>query len=578
MKRLIPYCTLFGFALMALGGCTLFQQPPAPEPLSEPEPIPEFRSSEPDDSENPYFLFTEAQLQWNRNNSDKAIKLMESAVKADPSDFLKRELAYMLVESNQEDRALSILENIVHIRPDDAESWAMIGDIRQKQDQPQEAIAAYRKSLEIDPDQESLYHIVGEMYMDAEQPEEAMQNYSRLAERFPGSYVAHFFLGKLYARKGDLPSAEAEFRRTIDLDPSLEEPWIQLMSIYEKSSRLADLTRTGERFLARNPRNIRARLILADIHQKTGRQDNAREIYLDLAKESAENPEIVKTLVTHYLEPQRFQELLPIVEIMLTGASDVSPLHYLSAITYEAMNNQDQAIFHYLRVAPDSRFFENAVMHAMYLLQDTGKTEEALTAIRDAIQYAPTVADFRLYLAVVLEQAGRYEPAAAAMREGIQLDPENDQYFFRLGVIYDKWGKKEEAIEAMKTSVRLNPENPSSLNYLGYTYADMGQNLDEAEKLILDAMHYQPNDGYITDSLGWVYYQKGEYERALYWLQKAVELVPDDGAILEHLGDVYWKLNNFEKALEMFHQALEHNPPTPEAVREKIRKLKNREK
>ena len=70
----------------------------------------------------------------------------------------------------------------------------------------------------------------------------------------------------------------------------------------------------------------------------------------------------------------------------------------------------------------------------------------------------------------------------------------------------------------------LNPENAAALNYLGYTWAEQGIHLDEAEQLILRALAIEPNDGFYIDSLGWVYYQRGEYMQAIQHLERAVEL------------------------------------------------------
>ena len=111
------------------------------------------------------------------------------------------------------------------------------------------------------------------------------------------------------------------------------------------------------------------------------------------------------------------------------------------------------------------------------------------------------------------------------------------------------------------------------MNYLGYTYADLGQNLDEAERLIREALKYKPDDGYITDSLGWVYYKKGRYEDALIYLKKAVQLVPDDPIILEHLGDAYLKLNDKDNALKCYRKSLEKKGKDRENVEEKVRRL-----
>ena len=128
-------------------------------------------------------------------------------------------------------------------------------------------------------------------------------------------------------------------------------------------------------------------------------------------------------------------------------------------------------------------------------------------------------------------------------------------------------------MEAMRKVIAIDPKHSNALNYLGYTYADLGQNLDEAEQLIKEALKYKPNDGYITDSLGWVYYKKGDFEKALKYLQKAVDLVPDDPIMLEHLGDAYLKLNDKVNALKYYKKSLQHREKDKEALEEKIRAI-----
>ena len=129
-------------------------------------------------------------------------------------------------------------------------------------------------------------------------------------------------------------------------------------------------------------------------------------------------------------------------------------------------------------------------------------------------------------------------------------------------------------MEAMRTVISLDPKHANALNYLGYTYADLRLNLDEAERLIKEALKYKPNDGYITDSLGWVYYKKGKFDIALKYLKKAIELVPDDPIMLEHLGDAYLKLDDKPNALKSYQKSLNIKGKDKEALMEKIRQLK----
>jgi Flp pilus assembly protein TadD len=78
--------------------------------------------------------------------------------------------------------------------------------------------------------------------------------------------------------------------------------------------------------------------------------------------------------------------------------------------------------------------------------------------------------------------------------------------------------------------------------------------------MIRKAVELRPNDGYIVDSLGWVYYQLGNYEGAVVELERAVELRPEDPVINDHLGDAYWGAGRRREARYQWKTALALGP------------------
>ena len=112
-------------------------------------------------------------------------------------------------------------------------------------------------------------------------------------------------------------------------------------------------------------------------------------------------------------------------------------------------------------------------------------------------------------------------------------NPDSKTILYSLGVIYYLQDQIPQSIEAMRQLIQIDPNNADALNFVGYTYAERGENLDEAEALIIKALEITPNKGYILDSLGWVYYQKGQYDKALEYLNRAAALEPDDPTIME---------------------------------------------
>ena len=117
--------------------------------------------------------------------------------------------------------------------------------------------------------------------------------------------------------------------------------------------------------------------------------------------------------------------------------------------------------------------------------------------------------------------------------------PDSVDLYYGLGVLFEKTDRFEESIAAMKTVLKFDPDHAEALNFIGYLYADRGIHLDEAERMIKKALPLKPGNGYMIDSLGWVYFRQNRLDEAIRYLKEASEALPEDAAIIEHLGDVY---------------------------------------
>src|SRR5262249_2934954 len=91
--------------------------------------------------------------------------------------------------------------------------------------------------------------------------------------------------------------------------------------------------------------------------------------------------------------------------------------------------------------------------------------------------------------------------------------------------------------------------------------------LDEAESLIRRALALEPQDGFFVDSLGWVYYRRGDFRRAVEELERAVELAGDDPTVAEHLGDAYERVGQPRDALRLYRDALGRAKENPQIER-----------
>jgi tetratricopeptide (TPR) repeat protein len=115
--------------------------------------------------------------------------------------------------------------------------------------------------------------------------------------------------------------------------------------------------------------------------------------------------------------------------------------------------------------------------------------------------------------------------------------------FDRRGTSFEKLGDWENAEKDLIESLKILPDQAHVLNYLAYSWVDRGINLDRGLEMLKKATELRKNDGYIIDSLGWTYYAKKDYDKAKFFLQKAVELLPFDPIINDHYADALWILN-----------------------------------
>ena len=112
------------------------------------------------------------------------------------------------------------------------------------------------------------------------------------------------------------------------------------------------------------------------------------------------------------------------------------------------------------------------------------------------------------------------------------------------GVAYertDQWNKAE--IDLLNSLI-LSPEDAYIMNYLAYSWIEKGINIKKSLEMLKKANQLKPNDGYITDSLGWALFKLKKYEEAKKYMQLAVKLLASDPVINDHFADVLWMNNN----------------------------------
>ena len=212
-------------------------------------------------------------------------------------------------------------------------------------------------------------------------------------------------------------------------------------------------------------------------------------------------------------------------------------------------------------------------------LDDLDRTEEAVAELRTMAAEREDRADASIALGDLLRSKERWIEAIAAYDEAIvrigELEPRHWRPLYARGIAFERSKQWPRAERDFLRALDLSPDQPFVLNYLGYSWVDQGLHLERALGFIERAVDLRPSDGYIIDSLGWAMYRLGKFEDAVTHLERAVELRPDDPTINDHLGDAYWRVKRRSEARFQWRRALGLDPEEEGMIGKAQGKLRN---
>ncbi|MEM6466505.1 MAG: tetratricopeptide repeat protein, partial [Pseudomonadota bacterium] len=213
--------------------------------------------------------------------------------------------------------------------------------------------------------------------------------------------------------------------------------------------------------------------------------------------------------------------------------------------------------------------FDNAEIGRSDALYAAERTDEAVEVLSALVRKSPDNADVRVALGDLHRRTEAFDEASVAYSDALELLGDRAGWFlyYSRGITYERTDRWDQAEADFRKALEIEPDQPLVLNYLGYSLVELRRNYDEALEMIQTAVEQRPEDGYITDSLGWVFYRIGRFEEAVAPMERAVELAPIDPIINDHLGDVYWKVGRTLEAEFQWRRALSFEPEPKDAER-----------
>jgi tetratricopeptide (TPR) repeat protein len=554
-------------ALPLLASCARMRRLPAPAPIRIVDEVPEARAMG---------HFLKAKVALDAGDYDTAIKEYENVIAADPKATLPRlRLANLYVRAGDLEAANKQCAAVVAASPQNVEARLLWAGVLTALERDDEALVQYDDVLKLEPDNQEAYLYLGALHAKHNRTEEALATFEKLIEINPSSVLAYYYVGRVQAMRKAYPEAEKAFREALRLSPRSEQIVTALAFVYQLQGEKDKAIAVYKDFLRGSPKSVTIRRRLGGLLVGERKFDEALEQLQEIEGLETDPSETRIKIGLVSFEKGDHDGAITSFNLVLASNPDDDRVRYYLAVAYAAAKQPAEAIREFSQIPSGSRYYVDARIQLGTLYQQVDAVDAGIASINEALEHQPDNTELLGVLASLHRDKKDLPEAIAILNRMVALDPENDRMFFTLGALYDEAGDQENTVRAMRRAIEINDHNAAALNYLGYTFVDDGERLDEAEQLIRRALELEPNEGFYVDSLGWLYYQRGEYVVAIEHLENAVELSGDDPTISEHLGDAYDKADRAQDALRLYRRALgfAQEPEQVERLQKKITAL-----
>ena len=454
-------------------------------------------------------------------NSDLHLKLAEAYERLGKIDMAAEQYNLSLSKSGDNREVLMSLENIwkqkIAENPDNAEAYANLGAVYQRQNNFTAALQQYEKAESLNPSNVNTRLNLGTLYQAQKEYETAIAAYDTIIDVNPNFKLAYLYKAQCYRALGNKEAAIQNYKLALNLDPNNQDIKNELFDMYEtnmtpeeklayineqmqkepnnpalvykyafelhSANRIAEAIPYYNQAIKLDAKNEDAYINLAQAYKQQQKYDKAREILTNAKAMFPENTTIKKQLASIDTETASLlyndaSELFRQKKYMdaIAVYNKISPATAESLLgigaCYQAMNNNKQAAAYYVKsLALDAKNaetayyaglaysnaqdFANAKTYAKKALELDANNKNAKDLLTYVIEQENTV---KMDKAIELFEKQQYQQALSLLNNVIVQDPKDSNAYYYRAMVYDAQKKYQLAINDYKKALQYNPQ------------------------------------------------------------------------------------------------------------------------
>jgi len=426
--------------------------------------------------------------------SDRKIGYLEKALKENPGNVLvKTQLAGAYFDNKKYDPAAKLYEEI----DESGKSKSILERLLlayQARNRVDEALKTYLDLFKLSDDPEAFKEFL--QYL---QKQKSKDETARFLEKhqqdFPKAFQssALLLLADLSAQTKNWSKASSAYEKAIKAGVKDPDVLYNLAVTYQQGDDSDKAIQALERYLQKNPNDIKSWMHLGELQEKKGALSAARTTYDTLVQKNPQNKEALLKLVS-----------------ILEKTKDKAGLQG----AYEKL----------AQIQPKNRTVQYNLGILYYEARKWDKAAQCFEAIASS---DPRDVESRKYLLDLYRKTKNEKGEAEMLQTLAQLDPKNQNYYEAIFTSYDEKKDYKGMTTFFRNAAQHHPDSVVVHNYLLYAQLKLGDNnaaLKELENLI----KLQPKEKKHLRQAVNLYESSGDYSEALKKLDQLMKLDPKD--------------------------------------------------
>ena len=222
-----------------------------------------------------------------------------------------------------------------------------------------------------------------------------------------------------------------------------------------------------------------------------------------------------------------------------------------------SLNQIQEAADAFCRAVGEDRENVLAIQRLGMLYMQHLETKDFVDAALEGMKHAEVI---KLLLQASIQQMTDTVAAFETLGDAYKLSmhagyfPGESFYLWRVRLL-DVERQGDDALALLMEAVAVHPSSPEIKNFLAYLWAERDENLEEANRLINEALLVSPLNAAYLDTKGWIMFKRERPFGAIQYLLKALEHQPNEPVILDHAGDAFSAVGYKAEALEFWEKS-----------------------